>query len=81
VLVNLDVTERKPFAELGKFSEELRKIEGELAKTGRIIVRYSGTELKARIMIEGEDQATIEKFADSLARLLHVELGSSSVDN
>ena len=81
VLVNLDVTERKPFAELGKFSEELRKIEGELAKTGRIIVRYSGTELKARIMIEGEDQATIEKFADSLASLLHVELGSSSVDN
>lgn len=75
ILVNLDVTEKKPFSELRMFTRELRKIERELTDTGRVIVRYSGTERKARIMIEGEDQTMIEQYANDLATLLRAELG------
>jgi phosphoglucosamine mutase len=45
-------------------------VERELGDTGRVLVRYSGTETKARVMIEGLDEARIKGWADEIAGAL-----------
>jgi phosphoglucosamine mutase len=44
-------------------------------RTGRLLVRYSGTEPKVRVMIEGEDQNEIKTLADGLAGIIREKLG------
>jgi phosphoglucosamine mutase len=75
VLVNVTVADKKPIESLSEFSEEVRRIEKELDGRGRVLIRYSGTEPKARIMVEGEDEAQVNAFADELARGLKRALG------
>ncbi len=70
VLVNVQVREKRPLAELSKVASLIRKIERTLGQEGRVLVRYSGTEPKARVMIEGPDQAKIQSYAEHLAREL-----------
>ena len=70
VLVNVAVKEKKPLESLATVTELIRRIEGELGRDGRILVRYSGTEPKARVMIEGPDEARIRDFAEETARAL-----------
>ena len=54
----------------------LGEIEAELDGKGRVLVRYSGTEPLARIMIEGEDQGQIETLARGLAGIIERAIGS-----
>jgi phosphoglucosamine mutase len=70
VLVNVRVAKKTPFSEVDKILEESRKIETELGSKGRLLLRYSGTENLARVMIEGEDQKTIEEQANRLALVI-----------
>jgi phosphoglucosamine mutase len=74
VLVNVRVAKKTPFSEVEKILEESRKIEIELGSKGRLLLRYSGTENLARVMIEGEDQKTIEEQAHRLADVIKVAL-------
>ncbi len=67
VLVNLRVVQKKPLQEIPGYSDHLASLEKKLGGTGRILVRYSGTEPLIRIMIEGEDQAMIDKMAQELS--------------
>ncbi len=67
VIVNVDVAEKRPLATLEGFREQLRKVEGELGREGRVLVRYSGTEPRARIMVEGPDEDRVRELADELA--------------
>jgi phosphoglucosamine mutase len=60
ILVNIPVTERRPFDEINEVRSLAREIEAQLADRGRLLLRYSGTELLARVMIEGENQQDIE---------------------
>jgi phosphoglucosamine mutase len=53
----------------------MAEIERALTGSGRLLVRYSGTEPKLRIMLEGEDEGTIRRHADELAALVRAELG------
>jgi phosphoglucosamine mutase len=55
--------------------EAMAKVEDELAGKGRLLVRYSGTENLARVMIEGQDEASIRRQAESLVQLLKENLG------
>jgi phosphoglucosamine mutase len=66
-LVNVTVAEKKPIDSLPEFSRDVRRIEQELEGRGRVLIRYSGTEPKARIMVEGEDEAQVNGFANELA--------------
>jgi phosphoglucosamine mutase len=50
-------------------------IEREMAGRGRLIVRYSGTENLARVMIEGQDEATIRSQAESIAQVITTQIG------
>ncbi len=75
ILVNVRVNEKRPFDEVSEIMEGARKIEEELGDTGRLLLRYSGTENLARVMIEGKDQSEIEEQANSLANVIQGSLG------
>jgi len=67
VLVNVPVARKPPIDSLDGVTEQIRTFEGELDGSGRILVRYSGTEPLLRVMIEGKDLQEIQHWAGSLA--------------
>jgi phosphoglucosamine mutase len=74
VLVNVPVARKPPIDSLTGVTEQVRLFEGEMNGTGRILVRYSGTESLARVMIEGADETRIRAMADELASTIRREL-------
>ena len=74
ILVNVKVREKRPFEEVAAIADSARVIEGELAGSGRLLLRYSGTENLARVMIEGKDQSTITEQANRLAEVIRTSL-------
>jgi phosphoglucosamine mutase len=75
VLLNVRVAEKKPIEGLSEFSKTVERIEGALDGRGRVLIRYSGTEPKARIMVEGDDEKQIREYAHDLAEALRRALG------
>lgn len=75
ILVNIKVKEKRPFEEVAEIAEAAGKVEKELGDKGRLLLRYSGTENLARVMIEGENQADVELKAHNLAELIKTSLG------
>jgi phosphoglucosamine mutase len=75
VLVNVPVRDKPALETIPGLAERIREIEAGLDGRGRILVRYSGTEPLARVMIEGEDRAEIEGLARSVARLIERAIG------
>ena len=66
-LVNVKVKSKVPFAEVPEIAAAVAEVEAAVEGKGRLLLRYSGTENLARVMIEGEDQTVIEDLARSLA--------------
>jgi phosphoglucosamine mutase len=77
VLVNLKVKEKKPLAELPTVNALIAKVEEALGADGRVLVRYSGTEAKARVMVEGSDEPAIRGYAEEIARALEQACGAA----
>jgi phosphoglucosamine mutase len=77
VLVNVRVREKRAFDEVPGIQDAAREVERELDGRGRLLLRYSGTEPLARVMIEGESQQEIEKLAGHLASVIGRELGAA----
>jgi phosphoglucosamine mutase len=75
VLLNTKVREKRPFDEVPEIVDAAKGIEGELHSEGRLLLRYSGTENLARVMIEGKDQASIESQARRLVDVIAKALG------
>lgn len=75
ILINVKVGEKRPFDQVPEIVEAAKIIEGELHGEGRLLLRYSGTENLARVMIEGKDQASIEAQAKRLADVIGSALG------
>jgi phosphoglucosamine mutase len=75
VLVNVKVQNKKPIEELPEVKSLIEKIEKDLAGEGRVLVRYSGTEPKARVMVEGPDESTIRARANEVAEALSRQCG------
>ena len=75
VLVNVGVKERRDLASIPEIARRITEIEKKLDGTGRLLVRYSGTEPKVRVMIEGDDQNEIKALADGLAETISEKLG------
>jgi phosphoglucosamine mutase len=78
VLVNVRVREKVSFAELASVRAAKAEVEELLSQKGRLLLRYSGTEKLARVMIEGEHQNEIEEYAARLARAIESEIGAVS---
>ena len=74
-LVNVRVKNRRPLEDLDRANREIRAAEAEFGDAGRILVRFSGTEPLARVMVEGPEIARVEHFAHSIAAAIQAELG------
>ena len=70
VLINTAVDKKVPLEQLPDVQQMIAAIEKQLGDDGRVLVRYSGTESKVRVMIEGTDQARIETWAQEVADAL-----------
>ena len=76
VLVNIQVREKIRFEALPSVQEVAHRIEQEMGDRGRLLLRYSGTEPLARVMIEGEDPLQVRTSAERLAAVIKAEIGS-----
>ncbi len=74
-LVNVRVKKKEPLAGVPAVVAEIERVERELAARGRILVRYSGTEALARVMIEGENLERIQQLAGEVALAIEQALG------
>ena len=73
-LLNVAVKQKRPLEQLHDVQKAIAAVEKALGADGRVFVRYSGTENKARILVEGPDQKVIEAHADHIAQELKREL-------
>jgi phosphoglucosamine mutase len=76
VIINIKVREKRPLEEIPSVAERIRAAETELADSGRVVIRYSGTESLARVMIEAESEAAMEHHAEAIAEAIRSELGA-----
>ena len=67
VLINTAVDKKVPLEQLPDVQAMIKSIESQLGEDGRVLVRYSGTEPLLRIMLEGENQATVQAWAEEIA--------------
>jgi len=74
-LVNVRVREKRPIESVPDIEAAVARVEGALAGRGRVLVRYSGTEPLLRVMIEGEDQASVQAWAEEIAEAIRGTLG------
>jgi phosphoglucosamine mutase len=75
VLVNVPVARKPPIDSIAGLGERIGAFEREMNGGGRVLIRYSGTESLARVMIEGADAARIQAMADELATVIRAQLG------
>jgi len=75
ILINVKVREKVPFEDVPEIAEAARTIENQLGGKGRLLLRYSGTENLARVMIEGKNQPEIESQANHLASIIKKKIG------
>ncbi|HZP44922.1 MAG TPA: phosphoglucosamine mutase [Candidatus Binataceae bacterium] len=76
VLENVRVRERRAFSELGEVQRAITAAESQLRGRGRLLVRYSGTELLARVMVEGERDEEIRAIARTIAQAIQARIGA-----
>jgi phosphoglucosamine mutase len=72
---SVQVKEKKDFSSVPQLQRMIKEYQKELGKRGRILIRYSGTEPVLRIMIEGENEQTIVRMADAMAKTVQRALG------
>jgi phosphoglucosamine mutase len=75
VIVNVKVREKKSLDAIPAVAERIRAAEKELKDSGRVVIRYSGTEALARVMIEAESEEAMRRHADAIAEAIRKELG------
>jgi phosphoglucosamine mutase len=75
VIVNVKVREKRPLEAIPTVAAAIRAAETDLAESGRVVIRYSGTEALARVMIEAESEPLMRHHADTIAAAIRTELG------
>lgn len=76
VIVNVKVREKRPLEGIPVIAGRIRAAEEELKDSGRVVIRYSGTEPLARVMIEAESEEAMRRHAESIAAAIREELGA-----
>jgi len=74
IMLNIDIRQKKSLESLPTLQAAISEIKERLADRGRVLIRYSGTELKARVMVEGENEPDVSKYAHHLAEVLEKAL-------
>jgi len=75
-LVNIRVREKKALTEVPAVAREIAYVENAFAGTGRVLVRFSGTEPLARVMVEGMDAQQVESFSARIADAIRLAMGA-----
>lgn len=75
VIVNVRVREKKPLDTLPEVMAAIHEAEAALHGSGRVVIRYSGTEALARVMIEAESEEAMQHHANRIADAIRAELG------
>ena len=70
------VREKQPLEEIGAVRDAIAAAERDLEGQGRVVVRYSGTEPLARVMIEAETEEQMRRHADAIAAAIQAALGA-----
>ena len=77
VIVNVAVREKKNIEEIPELAEKIKDVGKRLGSEGRAFVRYSGTENKLRILVEGRDEKELKRMAAEIAELAESRIGAS----
>jgi phosphoglucosamine mutase len=75
-IVNVKVRSKPSLESLPQVARALQEAAAALGKSGRVVLRYSGTEPVARVMVEAEHQADVERWTETLAAVLHTSIGA-----
>jgi phosphoglucosamine mutase len=75
VILNVKVREKKPLDSLPEVAALIAAAEEELKDSGRVVIRYSGTEALARVMIEAESEEAMRRHAEAIAGAIQAEIG------
>ncbi|MBL8921847.1 MAG: phosphoglucosamine mutase [Myxococcaceae bacterium] len=75
VLLNVIVKEKRDLAHLPEVTKTIGQVEKKLGREGRVFVRYSGTEPKVRVLVEGTDAKRIKHYAEEIGGALKAALG------
>ena len=73
-LVNVRVRDKRPVESVPEIAAAMARVEAAQGGRGRLLVRYSGTEPLLRVMIEGEDQASVQAWAEEIAEAVRLTL-------
>ncbi len=76
IIVNVRVRERRPLEGIPPVAKAIRAAELELAESGRVVIRYSGTETLARVMIEADSELAMRTHAENIANAIRQEIGA-----
>ena len=77
VLMNLRVKERVDLSTVPEVAAVLQSVESRLEGSGRLLVRYSGTEPLLRVMLEGQDQAEIRRWGQEIIDAVKQHVGAA----
>ena len=75
-LINVRVRERQDLRTIEPVSHVIQQVTDKLGETGRLLVRYSGTEPLLRIMVEGEDESLVRAYGEEVADAVRTHLGA-----
>jgi phosphoglucosamine mutase len=75
-LVNVPVSTKPPIDQMKAIRSEIDRVEAEISGSGRVFVRYSGTENICRVMVEGPMQKAVQEYASAIAGKIKEEIGS-----
>jgi phosphoglucosamine mutase len=76
VIVNVRVREKRPLDQIPAVVESIQRAKADLDGNGRVVVRYSGTEALARVMIEAESEQRMREHAERIAQAIRAEIGA-----
>ncbi len=74
VLVNIRVKEKRPLDQLPEVQREIRQAEAAFGNSGRVLVRFSGTEPLVRVMVEGSDAAMVDEYVNRIADRIRADM-------
>jgi phosphoglucosamine mutase len=77
ILINVSVSEKRPIEEIPSVCRVVQRVEKDLDGRGRVLIRYSGTEPKVRVMVEGEDESRVAEYANEIAESIRRALGNA----
>lgn len=75
VLLNVNVRQKTPIVEMPSVRDAIYDVESKLGTEGRVLVRFSGTERKCRVMVEGKDKKQIRAYAEFIVHKIDEEIG------